>query len=85
MYLSKSYSEFTLLSLILLFSVSLINISCSNQNDAANQSQSYDLIIRNGTIHNGLGENAYTADIAILKDQIVKISPQLNATAHKRN
>jgi N-acyl-D-amino-acid deacylase len=43
----------------------------------------YDIIIRNGTIYNGSGEDPFVGDIAIRKDTIAFIGKLENATAPK--
>lgn len=45
------------------------------------QSPQFDLLIRNGKIVDGSGRAAYTADVAIKDDRIVKIGDLSNATA----
>lgn len=53
----------------LLFGLILIT-SCNEP------STSYDLIIQNGRVVDGTGAPAYPANIAILKDKIVKVSKE---------
>ena len=43
--------------------------------------ESYDVIIRNGTVYDGLGGEPFFADIALNGELIVKITPNLTATA----
>ena len=46
-----------------------------------NQSPEFDLLIRGGRIVDGSGRPAYTADVAIKNDRIVKIGNLSQATA----
>lgn len=43
----------------------------------------YDVLIRNVQIHDGLGNDVFPSDIAIRKDKITKIGPNLRGTAKK--
>ena len=50
---------------------------------ARSEQESYDLIIRNGNIYDGLGKPAIHQDIAIKGDKIVKIGTQLTGVGTK--
>ena len=50
---------------------------------ACSEQESYDLIIRNGNIYDGLGKPAIRQDIAIKGDKIVKIGTQLTGVGTK--
>jgi N-acyl-D-amino-acid deacylase len=45
--------------------------------------ESYDLLIDNGTIYDGMGGEPFTGDVAIRGDRIVYVGPQAPGTAKK--
>jgi len=50
---------------------------------ACSEQESYDLVIRNGAVYDGLGTPAIRQDIAIKGDKIVKIGPKLAGVGFK--
>lgn len=48
---------------------------------SSNVNETFDLIIKNGTLIDGIGNKAYRADIGILGEQIIKVGDLQNATA----
>ena len=59
----------------LLFILSFLFTSC--------EPEPYDIIIRNGQILDGSGEQAFSADIGIRGDQIIKVKANLKGTAER--
>ena len=49
----------------------------------APQTESYDLLIDNGTIYDGLGGAPFTGDVAITGDRIAYVGPQAPGTAKR--
>src|SRR4051812_45757599 len=45
--------------------------------------ETYDLLIDNGTIYDGLGGEPFTGDVAIKGDRIVYVGPKAPGTARK--
>ena len=43
----------------------------------------YDVVIRNGMVYDGTGEEPYTGDVAIINDKIVKVSKSINGKGKK--
>ncbi|MBN68477.1 MAG: N-acyl-D-amino acid deacylase [Gimesia sp.] len=48
---------------------------------SAQESASYDLLLKGGTIIDGTGKAGFTGDLAIKDDRIVKIAPEIEASA----
>ena len=48
---------------------------------SAQESASYDLLLKGGTIIDGTGKAGFTGDLAIKDDRIVKIAPEIKASA----
>ncbi len=67
--------------LLLLFMTACDRQQTSDEPSVATTEAEYDLLIRNGLIHDGLGGDPYTADLAITGDRIAAIGKLANSRA----